>query len=464
MNISNTDDFIDVSKLSQLYEKKLSLHDVIVKVTSMVSWDSSANKLAKKAGLNINYVSWEDCARNKGSCWGPCISDMTLRVNDSCMPVIRQPNYSDITWDVKMNDVPIVVGNHSNDKSTELQTISLSDYLSNFNDFITNKEYKKEINLLSQKESGDSHVIMSSQACFLPIQTGEETKFNVALFNYQSKPKNPAVLVIVSTAKGSSAQIIEGKEQHLLFNNFGKKADFIAERVSDVRRKKGQTNIHDKVLSKEEKQDNVIVVVQIPLKQKKIEPVFKPFGGPSSFDNCDDLFGGFGGPPSYGGGGGGFGFGAAQPQMMQACNNFDDSFGLQSMNHQNQCIDECMDDTFSELSFSMEKKKAPKPNVEAAQVKVAERTKPVCICGQEMEKLQIQFAYGGKGVNCDECNKNMTGKEDLVYHCKAAKNYKHSNGYDLCIECGDKQLQFDEFRGILKDDKEYVLERNEDYP
>merc|ERR1719203_1519648 len=362
MNISNTDDFIDVSKLSQLYEKKLSLHDVIVKVTSMVSWDSSANKLAKKAGLNINYVSWEDCARNKGSCWGPCISDMTLRVNDSCMPVIRQPNYSDITWDVKMNDVPVVVGNHQSDKSTELQTISLSDYLSNFSDFLTNSEYKKEINLLSQKESKDSHVIMSSQACFLPIQTGEETKFNVALFNYQSKPKNPAVLVIVSTAKGSSAQIIEGKEQHLLFNNFGKKADFIAERVSDVRRKKGQTNIHDKVLSKEEKQDNVIVVVQIPLKQKKIEPVFKPFGGPSSFDNCDDLFGGFGGPPSYGGGGGGFGFGAAQPQMMQACNNFDDSFGLQQSNH----VNECMEDTFSDLSFSMAKKKAPKPNVEAA--------------------------------------------------------------------------------------------------
>merc|ERR1711933_471343 len=43
-------------------------------------------------------------------------------------------------------------------------------------------------------------------------------------------------------------------------------------------------------------------------------------------------------------------------------------------------------------------------------------------------------------------------------------NWKHSNGYDLCIECGDKQLQFDEFRGLLKDDKDYVLERNEDYP
>merc|ERR1719242_2310873 len=186
-------------------------------------------------------VSWEDCARNKGSSWGPCISDMTLRVNQSCMPVIRQPNFSDKTWDVKMKDIPIVLGFK-----------------------------KKGINLLSSKENGDSHVIMSSQACFLPILKGEETKFNVALYNYQSQPKNPAVLVIVSTSKGSSAQIIEGRTQHLLFNHNGKKADFVGERVSDVRQKKGQENIYDKVLSKQEKQDNVIVVVQVPLKKRVI--------------------------------------------------------------------------------------------------------------------------------------------------------------------------------------------------
>merc|ERR1719273_2375457 len=110
-------------------------------------------------------------------------------------------------------------------------------------------------------------------------------------------------------------------------------------------------------------------------------------------------------------------------------------------------------------------KKKEVSNVEAAIVKVAERTKPVCICGKELEKLQCQFAYNGGGINCDECGKSIQGKEDLVYHCKDAKNnWKHKNGYDLCIECGDKQLEFDEFRGILKDDKEYVLERNEDYP
>ena len=54
---------------------------------------------------------------------------MTLQVNQSCMPVIRQPNYTDKTWDVAIDKVPIVVGNHTPNPSEHLQTISLKDYL-----------------------------------------------------------------------------------------------------------------------------------------------------------------------------------------------------------------------------------------------------------------------------------------------------------------------------------------------
>jgi len=111
---------------------------------------------------------------------------------------------------------------------------------------------------------------MSAQACFLPVEKGKETKFNVALFNYQSKSKDPAVLVIIATSKGSSAQVIEGNEQKLLFNFNGKKADFTAQRLTDNRIEKG-LNIQGE-MSKEEKQDNVIMVIQIPLKQKYVAP------------------------------------------------------------------------------------------------------------------------------------------------------------------------------------------------
>ena len=110
-----------------------------------------------------------DCARDKESVYGPCISDMTLRVNEASMPVIRHENYIDKTWDMRMDQIPIIIGNHTENKNEELQTISLKDYLSNFSDFMTNDHYNKneiDIDLTSSKESKDSHVIISSQACF----------------------------------------------------------------------------------------------------------------------------------------------------------------------------------------------------------------------------------------------------------------------------------------------------------
>ena len=194
---------------------------------------------------------------------------MTLQVNESCMPVMREPNYTDKTWDVAIEKIPIVVGNQTSNPDEHLQTISLKDYLKHFSDFMSNDVYRNNNTKINLLRSGnkDSHVIMSSQACFLPIQQGQETKFNVALYNYQSRPRNPAVLVIVSTSKGSSAQIIEGTTQYLVFNNNGKMADFVGERVSDVRMKKEGVDVEaekeaifDKELSKEEKQDNVIIV------------------------------------------------------------------------------------------------------------------------------------------------------------------------------------------------------------
>jgi hypothetical protein len=45
---------------------------VIDRVCNMVS-DPEAKQLADKYGLTINQITWEDNARSKNSCWGPCI-------------------------------------------------------------------------------------------------------------------------------------------------------------------------------------------------------------------------------------------------------------------------------------------------------------------------------------------------------------------------------------------------------
>jgi hypothetical protein len=56
--------------------------------------------------------------------------DMTLVVEGSTrdyqMPIIRYPNYTDLTWDVAMEKIPIVVGNEVNGP---LHTINLKEYL-----------------------------------------------------------------------------------------------------------------------------------------------------------------------------------------------------------------------------------------------------------------------------------------------------------------------------------------------
>ncbi|RUO96798.1 hypothetical protein BC936DRAFT_141436, partial [Jimgerdemannia flammicorona] len=69
---------------------------------SKLHQDAQARAMANKYGLDIVSVSWDDTARAKFSSGGPNISDMTLVVNEQRMPVFRNPNYTDITWDVEM--------------------------------------------------------------------------------------------------------------------------------------------------------------------------------------------------------------------------------------------------------------------------------------------------------------------------------------------------------------------------
>jgi len=455
------------------------MQTVINNVKAMAN-NHQARQMATKQGLAINTVSWEDCARSKNSSWGPCISDMTLQVDKQRMPVIRAPNFTDTTWDVEMDKIPVVVGNHDGNPGAKLTTVSLRQYLENLNDYMTAPPADgKKLDLIAKELLGkqtDKHVIMSSQCCFLPIEKGKETKFSVALFNYQSKPKDPAVLVIVSTSKGTSAQVVEGRDQELVFNNYGQKADFIGQRLTDNRIERN-VSVHG-AMTKQEKQDNCIVVIQVPLKQKPKEVhVYKSYNG---YGN-NDLFGGFG---AMNGGGGGYGY--QPPQQSQSMNASFQSFGggapyqpqmYQPQMYQPQCNFSsysapkqamAMPESSSNMSFRKAKSRSIKPQkqkaeVEAAIVKIAPKTVPICSCGGVLEKVSIAQCYPttSGGVVCDGCGEAVTaeGANTMVWHCPKEKtSYKHRNGYDLCLACGEKQLKFDELNGLPK------IERDCRYP
>lgn len=245
-------------------------------VVSQMVRSPATKSLLQAYGLDVHTVTWEDTGRDKGSAFGPNISDMTLIVRDthSLMPVIRKPNFSDVTCDVPVDAFKLRKG----DQITNLQTIL------------------KDLNLWLER---DSAILSSAQCCVLPCGASGNVDFAVQLFNYQSVYEDPAVLVIVATKDGTSMRTLDSSKVKLFFNDNDVARWFNAERLETVRiREKAEKTRVDsfREMTAEEKLNNSIMVIQVPLKQKK-RPQSRGF---------------------YFGGGGG-GDGCAPPAAMAAC-------------------------------------------------------------------------------------------------------------------------------------------------
>jgi len=73
--------------------------------------DSGSDELFKQAGLTSTLVSWDDSGRDKNACVGRNISDVTLGLEDgSLMPIIRKPNFTDVTCDVPLDTFKLLAG------------------------------------------------------------------------------------------------------------------------------------------------------------------------------------------------------------------------------------------------------------------------------------------------------------------------------------------------------------------
>jgi hypothetical protein len=261
---------------------------VIQKTAAMVS-QAQAQQLAAKHGLQVLNVTWEDTGRYKGSCVGPNISDMTIQVqqmdphtqkyNLTCMPVIRFPNFEDKSADIKPDNFFLLVGN---EKGKTLRKVSLTEFLRNIRTYLSDpKSWKgNEQSLLCKR---DSHVLVSAQACFLPVPKKGIAEFNPVLFNYSSYEGDPAVLTILATREGTSVTIIDNKRdgfqagmtwgQRLFFNQKGKRASLTGTRMSDyLAQQRPRTNGQGKgstVQAGTQSGLNMVLLIQVPLKQKK---------------------------------------------------------------------------------------------------------------------------------------------------------------------------------------------------
>lgn len=255
----------------------------IAKTAAMTN-DAKARQMAQKLGLDILNVTWEDTGRYKDSSVGPNISDMTIQVaardprteklDITAMPVIRQPNFSDVTADIDPREFTLLVGNQAN---RNLKRVSLSDFLNAPTAFMTRPwKWKGDKQTLSAPR--DSKVLVSAQACFLPIPKKGEAVFNPVIFNYQSVKNDPAVLTILATREGTSMTIIDNTRdafethsiwgQRLFHNQNGERASLTGKRESDFVKANpgaGQTAPQ----AGKESGLNMVLLIQVPLKQKQ---------------------------------------------------------------------------------------------------------------------------------------------------------------------------------------------------
>ena len=263
---------------------------VVSRVAGMTS-DPAARELAAKYGLDIINITWEDTGRFEGSAVGPNISDMTIQVHHgskesrrmTCMPVIRFPNFTDKTADIQLGKLYARVGN---EKGHEPETIPLGALLEDPRPLLSNPtSWTGSASMLLATR--DSHVLVSAQACFLPIPKGEEAVFNPVIFNYQSEAGNPAVLAILVTREGTSMTIIDNTRdavqsggasgQRLFFNSNGEKASLTGKRASDVAAEPVQP-VEEPAAGAAEPSapavgktaaDNMVLLIQVPLKHRE---------------------------------------------------------------------------------------------------------------------------------------------------------------------------------------------------
>lgn len=260
--------------------------------TASMTHDSDAQRLAERFGLNVMNVTWEDTGRYKGSSVGPNISDMTIqvaerdpateRMNVTCMPVIRHPNFSDKSCDLDPRDFTLLVGNHARRGRGKpaLRRVSLYDFLEDPTGYLSRPASWKHRTKTLLAPERDSKVLVSAQACFLPVPKQGIANFNPVLFNYQSYEKNPAVLTVLATREGTSVTVIDNKRdafetggvwgQRLFHNQQGMRASLTGQRLSDFKaaQQSGSAGTPS-VEAQREASLNMVLLIQIPLKQKE---------------------------------------------------------------------------------------------------------------------------------------------------------------------------------------------------
>jgi len=257
---------------------------------------------------------------------------------------------------------------------------------------------------------------VSSQACFLPIEKNQDTKFNIGLYNYQARPDDPPVLVIVSTNKGTSAQIVQEISQPLFFNDGGKRANFIAQRWNE------RSEEVEGGIAKQQKEDKVIVVIQVPLERKSKS------SSSNFFTEALALYQAV--------------VGNHQTRRQARRERRATRRGVRHGITQNT--------TVNSNAMSTTKNETPMVKVQSSV--------PTCDCC-EADLVFLSVVSNSSPINlmCYNCSKKLSLGSN-VWHCPYQDSHEDKICCDLCEDCGKMELKWNELNGLSE------IKRDEKFP
>lgn len=257
-----------------------------IRQVSALPSNRGAQRLAAQHGLNVVNVMWEDTGRNAGSSVGPNISDITLQVREPVagggvrthlLPVIRHPNFSDRTADVRAEHMWVRVGNQR--AGERLRNVPLREVLSHLRAYLSDPSSLQGEDDFSAAR--DTHYLVSAQHVFVPIQAVGQAEFNPVIYNYQSYPDSPAVLTLLVTRQGTSATVIDNRPgdqslqgwgQQLFFNHAGQRTTFTAERRSAVQARVESGEVSEQDAGALDEGADMMMLIQVPLQQRNPRP------------------------------------------------------------------------------------------------------------------------------------------------------------------------------------------------
>jgi hypothetical protein len=204
-----------------------------------------------------------------------------------------------VTGDVRMDKIRVPVGNQG---QGAMDSITLTELLRDPLRYMSLPQ-KGKIRRQTLLAPRDTHVLVSAQTAFLPVPHEGKATFWPVIFNYQSYERHPAVLAILVTRQGTSMTVVDnardtvGAEswgQRLFFNDRGKRAPLVAERLSDVQ--EHGTTANGESADSLGDDANLLMLIQVPL---KVAPLHRPYksmsladmpmaGAPSASPSGDD--------------------------------------------------------------------------------------------------------------------------------------------------------------------------------